>query len=243
MKSAMARRAWLAVALVLLCAGRSYGQACKPGMTLLQIVNAAADVVKDGSPRSAIDVCYTLGRDSQAFDDGDPATEERFLFEYLDATVQAANAVTPENAKQFWTEGIDVANRYLDWYQDLSASDRTGLGRGHNRVSNVIFTLGDIYVRLGDGASFLEKYEEIAADHQDFFTPRCVDQWEKSLRSFPNFARLLAEDEISKQLTASQEYAEHWRTFVQFLQAFEGVKDMARYAREKIRTVAKFATA
>ena len=214
--------------LVLLSAAPAH--CCQDG-TLTQRVNEASTLVQNGSPVAAL-LCYEATESSATLRQNDSTlVEERFWFEYHDAAQQAA-ALVP-NKRNFYLERVvDIADSYAQWYRDLDDDSRESLEKARrNRISNVLFDMASAYEALGRKSDLLDMLEEYT-EHAEFFSPRILRVWEKTLRSFPTYDRERVDWEIIADVQRDGQFSSHWKTYRDFLPGFARVRNMKRESQK-----------
>ena len=212
---------------VLLCLSIP-ARACHEG-TFEFVVDEASDLVKHGSPVSAL-ACYELlYSSSELWQNQSVPLEERFYWEFQDALLQAAN-VDPNNRSKYLDRATDVSDTYVAWFEGLDPEDKALLQtRGQNRVSNVLFSIGSAFEAMKDREGLLNYFERTAG-HPEFFSPRSLAIWERTLRLLPNLDREMPDTEVRAEIGRDVQIAEHWRAYREFLRGLRRVTPMKHLA-------------
>ncbi|MDZ7266316.1 MAG: hypothetical protein ONB48_04440 [candidate division KSB1 bacterium] len=214
--------------------------------SLAEVLAKATQLRQEGSPRAAIRTCFQKHAEGQLFERASLALQERFLFEYIDACMHAADRLPLREARIYLEEAITVARRYLKWCRGPGAglvNQWRQEGSDRERIPAVTFALGIAHKRLAAQQSaqrraLLEAYEEIAALSAHFFSPRSLELWEETLRMYPAFVRVETNDRrIRERIKNDLEYRERWQAYQKFLEAFESVPRMRTLARNKRKMV------
>lgn len=213
---------------------------------LAEVLAKAAQLLQEGSPRAALRTCFQKHAEGQLFERASLALQERFLFEYIDACMHAADRLPARQAKSYLEEAITVARRYLKWCKGPGAGlvdkwRKEGVDR--DRIPAVTFALGIAHKRLAaqqpaQRHALLDTYEETSSLSAHFFSPRSLELWEESLRMYPTFVRMERNDRrIRERIKNDLEYRERWQAYQKFLEAFESVPRMRAMARSKRKVV------
>jgi hypothetical protein len=205
-------------------------RACRNG-PLLDRVNEASELVASGSPVAAL-VCYETTAASEALRQNDsPSLEERFWFEYHDAAQQAATLI-PGKRDFYLGRVVDIADSYIQFYRLLDQKSLQNLTKNHqDRISNVLFDMGNAYEALHQNEELLNLFESYA-DEPAMFTPRIRRLWEKTLRSLPRYDRERTDDEIVHDVQQDEKIALRWKTYRDFLQGFAQIRNMRRESEQ-----------
>lgn len=213
---------------------------------LAEVLTKAAQLLQEGSPRAALRTCFQKHAEGQLFERASLALQERFLFEYIDACMQAADRLPARQATSYLEEAIRVARRYLKWCKGPGAGlvnkwRKEGINR--DRIPAVTFALGIAHKRLAaqqpsQRRALLDAYEEASALSAHFFSPRSLELWEESLRMYPTFVRVERNDRrIRERIKNDLEYRERWQAYEKFLESFESVPRMRALVRSKRKMV------
>jgi len=223
---------------------------CRAGVSLEQIVTAADQRVREGSRRLAIKRCYAPFPDSEEFEGGALAFQERFLFEYLAAADAEAKARTAKTDVIFYYQHAKAAGaKYIAWYGSLADSERQALPKTHPpRPSRALFMLAGAQVRLADLApdenarvaenlALLDTLESIA-DCTSLCRGDILDSWEERLRLYPVSFRALpprSDAQVRDAIALDEGYGQRWITFRDTLLALKDVASLRVVARRQLQ--------
>jgi hypothetical protein len=224
----------------------SVAQTCNGRMTLLQLVNTAADLQRGAGSESAqaqlaINRCYTLNNNLQSdqFRNAPPDVQERFLFEYLNAVEVLATSPTPVTTKAFreqkYRELLNIASEYLDWFdrQNQDVQQRSFSRYTVPTVTKVVLKIGNAYTALNQYQELIDQYESIAGQPR-FFRPNAVGLWERSVRSLPDFKRRRSLNEIHRIAQENLAVKLTWGKYCSFLPEWLRVFDMKEAAQKDV---------
>jgi hypothetical protein len=203
------------------------GRICEAGLSLRNLLDQTAKYGKR-KPRTCVQECYRPYVQTAVVLNASPIDHEQFLFDYLQACLDAArNPVREEHLK----EAIDVAHQYIAWF--AATRPRTpGLAARDTRLFDVVYQLGDTYKELLDWPDLLDDYEEYATNNPDSLRdPRAVQRWMTGLRTY----KTTAERTVSQTREAFQNvegYRDDWQLFLTTLHHFRAKKHSHLYSDE-----------
>ncbi len=197
--------------------------------TFERAIDEASDLVSRGSPVAALSCYEHLYNSPDLRLNQSARLEERFYWEFQDALLQAADA-DPTNRSRYLERATDVSDTYVAWFTERDPNDKEQLQkRGQNRISNVLFAIGSAFEAMKDRERLLDYFERVGT-HPEFFSPRSLVIWERTLRSFPNLDRERPDTEVREEIGSDFRIAEHWRAYRDFLRRLRGVPQMRRVA-------------
>jgi hypothetical protein len=163
---------------------RSASPLCDDSLPLPVFVAQVGKYAKR-KPRACVEYCYSRYLSNRAFSTGTPLDQEEFLFEYLQACLDAAKEPV---RKKFFQQAIDVARQYIDWFVDERARNNVLASRDAH-LATVIFELGDTYKELNDSPHLLDAYGQYAPQCPYAFRREdTIDRWLSALRSYKSTA-------------------------------------------------------
>jgi hypothetical protein len=112
----------------------------------------------------ALKVGYDAVHEESLFKNSLYFAQESLLFEaavaHLDYTDKIVN---PTQAKQCAAKSAALWKKYIEWYHQLSAEQRSNLPDSHVRIKMAVAHLGNALIRKGDIYSLFDEYSSIAA--------------------------------------------------------------------------------
>jgi hypothetical protein len=190
------------------------------------------------SPRTAIEWCYEKYEDSEVFRVARPETQERFLYDYVQAALFAAKV--QQMRGEFLARAVIVGQKYVDWYRDLERAKVT-LPKGNRRVVTIVEEVGDSLVELGRHKEFLNWYQGLAPECPTYFAnPGSIETWDKVLRYDPVAKTEMRDRAIKDRVNKQRTYAKDWAVFRQTLTILKTVSATQRTAEELLEASSDF---
>jgi hypothetical protein len=188
------------------------------------------------SPRAAVDDCFSRFADTAIFGAGDKVTQERFLFEYMDASLKAS--ATPLLHQKYLALSVDVGKKYVDWYQEAEKVPEV-LPTANQRVRIVVFATGDSMIELGKISDFLDWYDALADAHPLYFAhASSVKNWNKALRFDPETQEPMTDQQVRSRLKADQAFVDDWWILHSVLERLKNIPETKREATRLLQTIA-----
>lgn len=205
----------------------STGRICDAGLPLRSILEQTATRGKH-KPRTCVEECYRPYAHTAVISGASPIDHEEFLFDYLQACLDAARKPVRE---KYLTEAIDVAHQYIAWFNAVRAKTPS-LAERDSRLRDVVYQLGDTYTERFEWPLLLDDYDEYAKTYPDSLRDtRAVQRWMTALRTYKATAERTA-SQTKEALDAIDGYRDDWKLFLKTLEQFRSQNHAHLYADE-----------
>jgi hypothetical protein len=200
-----------------------------PNLSLETILDQAADYMRRGAARSAVDQLYEPCSTADTFSRGSDQLKERFLFEYVDACILASHrrGIQPGTKERFLRKGIAAAQQYIDWYHTLGARRQEQLlSTNQRRIGRIVHNLIELHIETNQRSLLLGILEDIAEQNPAYLGPQSAERWEEHLKLDAEFKNRRTDAEIMQACRDDTDYRLHWELFREFLENVRNSQSM-----------------